>query len=515
MPSVFDFVDRTQPQVQAQQTTPSATQPSVFDFVDPATRQIRSPSTAPGIAQDIGTLSKIMEWTVGLPGKIVGGTTEMLAEPFMAPERARIAGNVAQFATDIFAPGAEIAAGQKVAKGMAGLTKPGKAFNEARAFESGVGEALGTIRGKRSAEEAILAQPSPTPDVTVTRRMRATMGQKPGATEEPLGLPAPEHQPGLASGQRVQTPGPQFQAGDLTETKQVQSRAPMHGDFVFRNGKWEPKTYQASTGTPPNAPQDTLVVQGSEPYIHQPGKAGAELVRPSNVQPTGVEGVRLQPNVQAVHPGDKSPNLPALRKNAPRMTYQTEETTTIPGTKGPTEAEYGRASARSFAWDKVEKDFEGALKTRNRAEEPGARMIDARSLMDRWRKDPYLKQTLENKDWNDLQAIVDKMDRFPIPAKVSEAQFGRVSPAAGVGLGTAAATASHLMGMGPAATTAGIAAGVGISGATKAIGTLIRTRIGRTLLRSVLESGPVNQLKWDAIVNTARIAAAAPGALGE
>jgi hypothetical protein len=402
--------------------------------------------------------------------------------------------------------------------------------NELDLILSQLGQGAKTIKGQPPAHPgfkplfaALAKDLEEANDIVTIRRMQASMGQPPGATEPQAQLMPPR--PGVegypTAREPTGAPAPsRFEQGVMPQTRQMPGFQRGQDQFIFRqkpDGGFElvPKVFPGSTVTPPGSPANVGVVQGVQPYVPPAGQVGTgrigEGTRPVEAFEMSQRRAGAPSGGRIVTAEGGSPNLPIRAKDAPRMKYQAEDID-IQASAGPHVRDRDKAMHYAKTWDNIARDFEEALVPVDRAEVSGARKINAQKLLDNWRKDSDLRSQLTDKDWENLNVIMKNLDKFDLPAKRSRPGAWLKSAVAGsgvtgFGLG---ASAAYLLGAPPvAAGSAGTIAGVGMGAMAAGIGRLLRTNIGRNLLRATVESAPLGakgHITADAIANLLSVA---------
>jgi hypothetical protein len=147
------------------------------------------------------------------------------------------------------------------------------------------------------------------------------------------------------------------------------------------------------------------------------------------------------------------------------------------------------------ALDELDRIVNGVVNTRQGT---GATDFAPNRILDTIRKRPFLRDSFDPKALDEIGTILKKFTELPVSPPPRGAAFG---------FGRSAATAGGiagpltLLGVDPA--TAG-AVGVSVSSAADAMRWLLPTPKGRTLVRQVLESGPLDMNKVNRLVAAAR-----------
>lgn len=154
-----------------------------------------------------------------------------------------------------------------------------------------------------------------------------------------------------------------------------------------------------------------------------------------------------------------------------------------------------KALREQFGWEDLTDEFENLVKTKKGME--GAQDVNTAQLLNKLKRKDFLMESLNPDDWKDVEVIFKKiadMPALPPPKGVMAGSYRALTTGGG---GAALATA---LGADPA--TAGIVGG-GLMALERLSMTLLPSRVGRKLVRGVLESGPINKESIDILTAAA------------
>lgn len=166
-----------------------------------------------------------------------------------------------------------------------------------------------------------------------------------------------------------------------------------------------------------------------------------------------------------------------------------------------------KALREQFGWEDLTDEFNKLVRGKKGME--GAEDVNTAHLMNKLKRKEFLMDSLNPSDWKDIEVIFKKiadMPALPPPKGVMAGSYRALTTGGG---GAALAT---LLGADP--TTAGIVGG-GLMALERASMTLLPSRVGRKLVRSVLESGPINKEGIDMLTAAANAADAAGNSKNE
>lgn len=166
-----------------------------------------------------------------------------------------------------------------------------------------------------------------------------------------------------------------------------------------------------------------------------------------------------------------------------------------PSGAGRTVRARDKALREQFGWEDLTDEFEKLVKTKKGME--GAQDVNTAQLLNRLKRKDFLMESLKPDDWKDIEVIFQKiadMPALPPPKGVMAGSYRALTTGGG---GAALAT---LLGADP--TTATVVGG-GLMALERASMQLLPSRVGRKLVRSVLEAGPVNKEAIDMLTAAA------------
>lgn len=433
--------------------------------------------------------------------KVFEGVGEMAGEPVRAgtmaltgsPDVSAGMGAAANAAAQVFGPGLIARGAQGLVKGITSAL-PG---SQAGKMEGAIEKARTHLKfGTKKAEGEFLTRAGalekvPKSDIVPLNRTQRTLnaviadaeshGQTPGTTGF---LNYAKDLRGRIA-QQGGAPGVHWVDRELSQAGEMTK--------ALKGGEGHPgfsKIFSAMAGDLENtAPQTVKFQPGSAKSI-----IGSEAVPPTLKTVEGSAGQLHGPAIKFKQTVEV-PNPPRGTQTFSEVGYPVEKEVTPSGAGGLVRQK-DIAYRRMAGWQDLTDEFEKLAKHKRGM--AGAEDINANQLIDRLKQKEFLRESLTPEDWKDVQVIFSKIADMAALPPPRGAMFG-----AGRFAGTAGGVASPLTLMGVEPMTA-----AAIGGTTAALADISRlllpSRIGRKLVRSVLESGPLDQNKINFLAQAAR-----------